>query len=228
MTKSKKRKNNKSRKKYITLLLTILVISGIIYIFTKNNLPNIVKVDKCIVIDAGHGGKEEPGCIFDNIYEKDICLEISKKLQLKLKKEYKKVIMTRSIDKNVNLKERPIIANNENADIFISIHQNALENDNITSGIETWYNPKNIAKSKTLAQTIQTNIVKATQAKNLGIKESTGLIVIKDTKMPSCLVETGFLSSSEERKKLKTPSYQDKIVEGIYNGIKAYFEEENE
>ena len=54
-------------------------------------------------------------------------------------------------------------------------------------------------------------------------KSEEGLIVTKNTLMPSCLVETGFLSSTEERKKLTSSEYQDKIVEGIYNGIKSYF-----
>ena len=226
--KSKNKRNNKNKKRCILILLIISIVILGIYVTSKDKIKDIGKINKCIVIDAGHGGEEEPGCIFDGIYEKDICLQIAKKLQTKLKKEYKKVVMIRTIDKNVNLRERPVIANKEKADIFVSIHQNALENDSVTSGIETWYNPKKDTKSKILAQIIQDNIVESTGAKNLGIKESTGLVVIKDTKMPSCLVETGFLSSTEERRKLKTSSYQDKIVEGIYNGIKAYFEKDSE
>ena len=131
--------------------------------------------------------------------------------------------MTRTEDVNVYLNERARIANREDADIFISIHQNALEEDDVTSGIETWYNPVKDTQSKLLAKNIQENIIEATNANDLGIKESEGLIVTKNTLMPSCLVETGFLSSTEERKKLTSSEYQDKIVEGIYNGIKSYF-----
>ena len=58
-----------------------------------------------------------------------------------LEKDYANVVMTRTNDKNVYLNERVRIANRENADLFVSIHQNALENDTVTNGIETWFNP---------------------------------------------------------------------------------------
>lgn len=220
-----------NRIKFIFFICLIVVIIIGIYNGIKAdkktaetvNYNSADKIDKCIVIDAGHGGEEEPGCIFNNIYEKTICLQIAEKLQEKLEKEYIKVVMTRTEDINVYLNERARIANREGADIFISIHQNALENDSVTSGIETWYNPVKDVQSKILAKNIQENIIEATSANDLGIKESEELIVIKNTQMPSCLVETGFLSSTEERKKLISSDYQNKIVEGIYNGIESYF-----
>ena len=230
-----KRKKLKRRKIKIIILLIITII-----LFIYNNVnekyqstetityQKANKIDKCIVIDAGHGGEEEPGCTFENVYEKTICLQIAEKLKTKLEKEYEKVIMTRTEDVNVYLNERARIANRNNADIFISIHQNALDDDNVTSGIETWYNPVKDTNSKILAEHIQNNIINSTNANNLGTKESKGLIVIKNTQMPSCLVETGFLSSTEEREKLTQDDYQNKIVEGIYNGIKSYFNDTEE
>lgn len=215
----RRKKNNRMK---IIFLIIIVIIACIIVkskVFPKDN-----RIDKCIVIDAGHGGVEEPGCIFSDTYEKDICLQIAKKLEAKLQKEYKTVIMTRTTDINVDLGERPEIANRKQADIFVSIHQNALENDEITSGVETWYHPTKDTESKILAQMIQEDVVQSTGANDLGTKESKELAVTKNTKMPSCLVETGFLSSTEERKKLISSSYQDKIVEGIYNGIQSYFD----
>ena len=119
------------------------------------NYGQAKKIEKTIVIDPGHGGEEEPGCVFGNVYEKELDLEIEKKLQAKLEKEYSRVIMTRTEDVNVYLNERARIANRENADLFISIHQNALEDDNVTSGIETWYNPKKDTVSKIFAENIQ-------------------------------------------------------------------------
>ena len=129
-------------------------------VFSKDN-----KIDKCIVIDAGHGGVEEPGCIFNNIYEKDICLQIAKKLEDKLKKKYKTVIMTRTTDINVSLKARPEIANKKKADIFVSIHQNALEDDDITNGVETWYHPTKDTESKVLAHMIQEGVTRVYRCK---------------------------------------------------------------
>lgn len=228
-----KKKQLNRRKVSLFILILILIIIACIYNSIKkdNQLTETAtysqsnKIDKCIVIDAGHGGEEEPGCIFGNVYEKNICLQIAKKLQSDLSNIYTKVIMTRTEDVNVYLNERARIANRANADIFISIHQNALDNDTVTSGIETWYNPQKDTVSKILAQNIQDNLIKETNAENLGIKESTGLIVTKNTEMASCLVETGFLSNPNERQKLVTNLYQDKIVDGITNGIKSYFNE---
>lgn len=227
------KKKQLNRKKIGILLIAIIIIIYCVYNNMKPqyqatetvNYGQAKKIEKTIVIDPGHGGEEEPGCVFGNVYEKELDLEIAKKLQAKLEKEYSRVIMTRTEDVNVYLNERARIANRENADLFISIHQNALEDDDITSGIETWYNPVKDTESKILAQNIQENIIKTTNANDLGIKESKGLIVTQKTEMPSCLVETGFLSSTIERQKLSQDDYQDKIVEGIYNGIKSYFEE---
>ena len=227
------KKKELNRKRIGILLIAIIIIIYCVYNNMKPqyqatetvNYGQAKKIEKTIVIDPGHGGEEEPGCVFGNVYEKELDLEIAKKLQAKLEKEYSRVIMTRTEDVNVYLNERARIANRENADLFISIHQNALEDDDVTSGIETWYNPVKDTESKILAQNIQENIIKTTNANDLGIKESKGLIVTQKTEMPSCLVETGFLSSTKERQKLAQDDYQDKIVEGIYNGIKAYFEE---
>ena len=229
---TKKRQLNK-RKVSLVVLILILIIISCIYNSVKKGKQSTEtatysqanRINKCIVIDAGHGGEEEPGCIFGNVYEKNICLQIAKKLQDVLSDVYSEVIMTRTEDVNVYLNERARIANRADADIFVSIHQNALENDTVTSGIETWYNPKKDSVSKILAQNIQDNVIKETNAEDLGIKESTGLIVTKNTEMASCLVETGFLSSTKERQKLVSDLYQDKIVQGIFNGIKLYFDE---
>ena len=231
---TRKKQLNRRNAGLVLVIVILIIVSCIYNNFNTNNTsattaavsynqPN--KIDKCIVIDAGHGGEEEPGCIFGNVLEKTIDLQIAKKLQEVLSKEYTEVIMTRTEDVNVYLNERARIANRADADIFISIHQNALEDDTVTSGIETWYNPVKDTESKILAENIQTNVINATNAEDLGIKESTGLIVTSKTEMASCLVETGFLSSTKERQNLVSDSYQDKIVQGIYNGIKAYFNE---
>lgn len=229
---SKKKQLNKRKVSLVFLIIILIIITCIYNSIKKDNQSTETatysqanKIDKCIVIDAGHGGEEEPGCIFGNVYEKTICLQIAKKLQEVLSDVYSEVIMTRTEDVNVYLNERTRIANRANADIFVSIHQNALENDTVTSGIETWYNPEKDSVSKILAQNIQDNVIKETNAEDLGIKESTGLIVTKNTEMASCLVETGFLSSTMERQKLVSDLYQDKIVQGIFNGIKSYFDE---
>ncbi len=95
-----------------------------------------------VVIDAGHGGDSSPGCIVNNVMEKHICLEIANKVKSKLEDKGYIVIMTRDKDVDVSLKERIEIANKSGAAVFVSIHQNSIEHDEITNGIETWFNPE--------------------------------------------------------------------------------------
>lgn len=228
------KKSNVKRAIILVIVLVAVAISIVSELCKKTKVtqssPGVVlsaapiKEKKCIVIDAGHGGESSPGCIFDNIYEKDICLQIANKVKSKLENKSFKVIMTRNKDMDLSLKERIDIANESKAVVFVSIHQNSLEKDRTTQGIETWYNPDKDTCSKVLAEQIQDEIIKATGAQNKGIKKSTELAVIRDTTMASCLVETGFLSSNVERRKLCTEDYQDRIAEGIVNGIISYVE----
>lgn len=180
------------------------------------------KTIKKVVIDAGHGGDSSPGCIVNNVMEKYICLEIAKKVKSKLEDKGYEVIMTRDKDVDVSLRERIEIANKSGAIAFVSIHQNSIEHDEITNGIETWFNPEKDECSKVLAKDIQEEIIKTTGANNKGVKESKEFAVIRDTNMASCLVETGFLTSKVEHRKLQTKEYQDKIADGIVNGIAKY------
>lgn len=177
---------------------------------------------KTVVIDAGHGGDSSPGCIVNNVMEKHICLEIANKVKSKLEDKGYIVIMTRDKDVDVSLRERIEIANKSGAAVFVSIHQNSIEHDETTNGIETWFNPEKDECSKVLAKDIQEEIIKTTGASNKGVKESKEFAVIRDTNMASCLVETGFLTSRVEHKKLQNEEYQDKIADGIVNGIAKY------
>ena len=120
-----------------------------------------------IVIDAGHGGRD-PGAEGNGLQEKDINLDIAKKVQKLLEEAGYKVIMTRTTDTFLELKERSSLANNSNADLFVSIHTNAGGGQ----GIETyWYSKGPEAqKSKILAEYIQNGMIKETKAINRGVK----------------------------------------------------------
>lgn len=179
----------------------------------------------CIAIDAGHGGEESPGAVFDGIFEREINLEIAWLVKGMLEEKGYSVIMTQTQNVNVPLKERVRIANDAGAAVFVSIHQNSLDNDTITKGIETWYDEGKTDGSARLAQVIQNSVTGAVGAKDRGLKTASDLVVIRDTDMPSCLVETGFLSSIEERLLLTDPDYQRKLAEGITEGILTYLAE---
>ncbi len=202
---------------------------------TKNLLVNISKngviekKDRLIVVDPGHGGNDPGTSSKSGIKEKDIALKISLKLRDKLERAgYGKVLMTRDTDKTLVLKDRPKFANDNYADLFVSIHGNSVSGNSSVKGIEVLYTPKadNYMKGDQqthLARLVQDELIKATGTSNRGIKKRPNLVVIRDTKMPSILVETGFLSNPTEASKLNSDSYQDLVAEAIFKGIEKYF-----
>lgn len=176
-----------------------------------------------VCIDPGHGGSQ-PGAVgYSGTLEKDITLSVSLKLRDILKTKGLTVIMTRETDKDVRtkpsqneLQARCDVANKVNADYFVSIHCNAAE-DKKAHGTETWYSDKD-AKSKVLANSIQSELVKQIGRANRGVKVG-NYYVTNSTKMPAVLVELAFISNPEEEKLLIDPAFQWKCALGIANGI---------
>lgn len=177
----------------------------------------------CIVVDAGHGGKD-PGTLWGDIYEKDINLAIATKLQQILTDKGYQVIMTRSGDDRVVLKERVRIAQDSQADAFVSIHQNALENDTETNGMQIYCSRFKNAKSVDLTQAIWDRLIENTGARDRGMETESDFFVLDNTTVPACLVETGFITSSTERELLLDEAYQEKIAKSIAEGIAKFLE----
>lgn len=167
-----------------------------------------------VVVDAGHGGTD-PGAVGNGYKEKDIVLSISQKVNNKLKSLGFKTVMTRNTDTYITLSNRYSIANNNKADLFVSVHANSSTSS--ASGVETLY--KN---SKTFANLIQNEMIKETGAKSRGLKYRSDLAVLNGTKMPSALVEVGFISNATEASKIGNNAYQEKLAVGIVNGIAKY------
>lgn len=175
-----------------------------------------------IFVDAGHGGIDA-GCIRDGVQEKDINLEISKLVQTKLEDLGYEVIMAREDDTYISKEDRVESANKAQADIYISIHQNASETDDV-SGIEVWYDGTDTKRdSKRLAQLMWQQVMKSTGEDMRELRGDADFHVTGSSKMPSCLIESGFISNAEERLKLTTPEYQEQIAAGIVQGIEYYF-----
>ena len=183
------------------------------------NMPGI---NRTIMLDPGHGGPTNPGCCYGGYEERHIALSVALKARDKLQSMGYTVVMTRDGDNNIGLYERSDKANNLGVDLYVSIHMNALENNTTYNGIETWYN-ENKEQSRRLAQLIQDEASRATGAANLGIIPDTGLVVIRETNMPSCLLECGYMSNTSERNRLITDAYQDKLADGISVAIHNYF-----
>ena len=174
-----------------------------------------------ILLDPGHGGEDE-GCSREGAEEKEINLRIAYQLQKKLLEMGYRVHLTRNGDRELTLEERAKEANETGADLCISLHQNASEEAG-AEGIEIWYSIQNQKEeSERLSRIIQKYAVQSTGAVSRELVESEELYVIRECTMPSCLIETGFLTNNAERKKLESPEYQEQLAKGIAEGINAY------
>lgn len=182
--------------------------------------------NKIVVVDPGHGGSN-PGAVANNTRESDNNLAVALKLRDKLVQAGAKVIMTRDKDRTVapegsslgeELAARVTMAEDNHADIFISIHSNENPDSNVR-GAMSFYPA---GKSSTLASEIEKALVKETGAIDKGTSSAT-FHVLRNTSMPSTLVEMGFVSNQEEAAQLNSDSYRSKIAQGIFNGTAAYF-----
>lgn len=179
---------------------------------------------KKIVVDPGHGGSE-CGALANGVQEKDINLGIGLKLAKVLEDNGAEVYMTRDDDTYVGLYERANMANDLNADLFISIHSNAATSST-PSGTETLYYPT--AEKKLLAQAVQKALISAINLNNRGIVERPGLVVTRETKMPSVLVEVGFMTNPSDFALLMDDSFRQRAAEGICQGIIDYFSQKTD
>ena len=154
--------------------------------------------------------------------EKDINLKIAQRTALLLREQGYQVVLTREGDEWIDKAERVESANERKAAVYVSIHQNSCELADV-SGIETWYGENDLTESsQKLAQLIEKAVVRATDANERELVADDELCVVNRSRMPSCLIETGFLSNKEERKKLCSDEYQEKIASGIAEGIVSY------
>ena len=170
-----------------------------------------------IVLDAGHGG-DQPGCVTNGAMEKDITLSIVLLLQEKLESKGAAVVLTRSADYDVSLSDRSEIVNNAGANYFISIHCNSYEGDSSVKGFECYYYQS--AVSENLAGTI-TSEADNRSISTRKVKEE-NYSVLCETAIPAVLIEVGFLTNAEERRKLLSPEYQELLAEAIASGVLGY------
>lgn len=180
----------------------------------------------CVVIDAGHGGFDR-GANTRIVEEKEINLRCALLLQKQLQRLGYRVIMTRSIDEYIPLKKRAEIANQSRSQVLVSIHFNAAINAS-AHGVEVYYcsktEPWRMARSKSLAQSVLNKILSHTEAYSRGVKEG-NFCVIRETKMPSILVEGGFITNSNEQRKLIDNRYLNKLALAIAEGLDRYFKQ---
>ncbi len=182
------------------------------------NVPN--RGRGVIVIDPGHGGPD-PGTIGNGIYEKHVTLPISLKLGRILQQMGYSVVYTRTEDIDLDLEPRVRLAERVNAEVFVSIHANALEaRSREVSGVET-YHARGSAISRQLASFVHDQVISGTGALDRGVRGA-GFHVIKYTSMPAILVETGFVTNPREAANLNNPAYQDRMAGSIARGVDQF------
>lgn len=181
---------------------------------------------KLVVLDAGHGG-EDSGAVGtldgDTVLEKNLALEITMKTKEILEKNGYMVLLTRDDDTFKTLVERPEMANDADAAVFVSIHINSVEGAPDANGTEVYYAQSNNgdeygAASEELAENILKNMIEETSATNRGVKTAEHAVT-KRCNMPAALAEVGFITNEEELRNMSSDDYQYKAAQGIADGI---------
>lgn len=203
---------------------------------------------RVIAVDPGHGGVDQGTQNTRlGLKEKEFTLDVSRRLKALLERKGYTVVLTRQTDERLDLQSRAIIANRANADVFVSIHFNALPNDQKTRGTEiftfapahqrstnawspgasddTEHDPapgnRYDAANAMLAHALHRELLAGLQTFDRG-KKIGHLGVLRGLNCPGVLVESGFLSNDEEARKIATPAYRQEIAEAIAAGIADY------
>lgn len=224
--------------KLLSLIMGVLLLVSMLFVgkeAAKYAAGQSIKVGEsrlCVVIDAGHGG-DDPGKIgINGAKEKEVNLQIAMLVKKYLEANDIKVVMTRETDDGLydrsasnkkvqDMKNRIALINETSPDIIVSIHQNSYPEEYVNGAQVFYYDGS--GEGKALAQLIQTEFVEKVDPENKRqIKANDSYYLLKKTALPIVIVECGFLSNSDEAKKLCTPEYQDRVAWAIHMGILQY------
>jgi N-acetylmuramoyl-L-alanine amidase len=230
------------KRKNAVLILLILFLS--IAIFSIDGGANPIaetvkeKSGPFVVLDPGHGG-EDPGVVsnYSSLAEKDLNLRIAQLLKDLLEQDGYTVLMTRTEDvlnypagtkeiyqkRKHDLTNRRKLIDESGADIVVSIHMNGFS-DTKYYGAQTFY-PPNSVDSERLAKCIQNALVTVVDPTNkrTALLKKERIVIFRDLKVPTALVECGFLSNAQEEAKFRTLEYQQLVAKGIKEGIDNFF-----
>jgi N-acetylmuramoyl-L-alanine amidase len=168
------------------------------------------------VIDAGHGGYDRGGIPGQRVSEKDMTLDVARRLRSVLQASGYRVVMTRDSDVFVPLGTRTAIANSNRNAIFVSVHFNSATRSG-ASGIETYFYSRN---SLALASAIHHFVTGGAPSENRGVRRR-GYFVLRRTNIPAVLVECGFLTNPTEAAYAQNASYRQKLAEAIASGVRS-------
>ncbi|EPR13552.1 N-acetylmuramoyl-L-alanine amidase family protein [Ruminiclostridium papyrosolvens] len=221
------------------LIIAILTVPIILLIEMSSSDTFTDPKSGVIVIDPGHGGIDG-GTSRDGVLEKEINLDIAKKLQSILVKQGYKIIMTREEDVSLesldnsqksrhmrDLTARANIINNSNAQLFLSIHVNCNLKKPATNGAIVFFSKK-YEQNKTLALCIQrqlNNMVVDGKKRSTHDPVQAKYYVLDYTDIPGVIVETGFISNEEEKQELVKDSFRQELAKSISKGVEQYLNE---
>lgn len=219
-----------SRRYAILMLFPVMLLASMVYLPDDQRLAG-----KVLVVDAGHGGID-PGANRTGIVEKDINLAVALELKDVLNQYGVKVVLTRQSDTELSgecdnekvkgryrrdLMARVEMAEESDADIFISMHANAVNNSK-RHGADVFYYAKS-PDGKALANAIQAELAKVTQTSQSA--KTADYFVLRRNKIPAALIEVGYITNRDERALLQNPEYQRKLAEAIAKGIYQYYQQ---
>ena len=216
------------KNKIFSLMILLISILSINIIKASTSDRNLI--GKVIYLDAGHGGKD-PGALYKDIYEADINLSITKKLEKLLGEAGAIVYLTRDGDydlslpgssnrKRSDLSRRAKLINESNCDLYISIHLNA-ENTGLWHGAQVFYDDVNLNNEK-IAEIFQNEFKKSFKT-DREYKIISDRYLYRNVKRPGILAEVGFLTNANDRYLLLQDSYQEKIANALFNATIEYF-----
>lgn len=188
-----------------------------------NPLPNVIPNGRLVVaIDPGHGGAD-PGAVgIGDIHEADLVLPIAQQVAALLERQGIQAVLTRSSDVEIDLEPRVQTAEQVQADLFVSIHANSvgMERPEV-NGTETYY----YSSGEQLAEVIQSNIVSGVGTNDRGVRQAR-FYVLRRTSMPAVLVETGYVTGSEDAPRLADPNFRNQMAIAIARGILQYIQQQ--
>ncbi|ASC69224.1 N-acetylmuramoyl-L-alanine amidase [Halomicronema hongdechloris C2206] len=192
----------------LNLPVQILTASEALSVASTPEVPAIPQGELVVVIDPGHGGRD-PGAIgIAGLQEKGINLAISQRVQQQLQRQGITVLMTRSDDRFIDLEPRVTFAERAQADLFVSIHANAISLSRPeVNGLETYY----YSLGQRLAQIIHANILRRVDIADRGVRQAR-FYVLRRTSMPAVLVETGFVTGQDDVRRLRDPAQRNQIA----------------
>lgn len=228
-----------SVKKLIWEEVVGLLLLVMVFLAVKYGSVQVVSADAerrdarpVVVIDSGHGGNDPGKVGIDGSLEKDINLEIAKKLKAYLEMSDVKVVMTREEDvglytdedsqkKMADMRNRCKLINDSEADLVVSIHQNSYHEEYVSGGQVFYY--KDSEKGKRLAETLQKRFTYVLGDENRRLAKANGnYYLLLHVKSPIVIVECGFLSNRKEAALLNDVDYQDRLAWTIHMGILEY------